>query len=109
MRCVWADRGRVVVALSKKIHTPLGAFGAEAKAFEVVVQFAKDVGIHDLTLEGDSLTVCHALNELDAVIPSLQGSCREFRRILFSHVRCQENIAAHLLAKHAKCINDFCT
>ena len=37
MRCVWADRGRVVVALSKKIHTLLGAVGAEAKAFEVGV------------------------------------------------------------------------
>ena len=37
MRCVWADIGRVVVALSKKIHTPLGAFGAEAKAFEAGV------------------------------------------------------------------------
>ena len=40
------DKGLVVAALSKikKISAPLGALEVEANAFEVGLQFAKDVG-----------------------------------------------------------------
>lgn len=48
---------QVVVALSKKISSPLGALEVEAKAFEAELQFAKDVGIFDFIIEGDSLVV----------------------------------------------------
>ena len=56
--------GKVKAALSKKIMLPLGPAEAEAKAVEVGVQFAKDVGIRDVMVEGDSLIMQHALNEL---------------------------------------------
>lgn len=49
------DEGRVMAALSKKIKVPLGPVEVEAKDFELGLQFAKDVGIRDLILEGDSL------------------------------------------------------
>lgn len=51
------DEGRVMAALSKKIKAPLGPVEVEAKDFELGLQFAKDVGIRDLILEGDSLIV----------------------------------------------------
>ena len=53
--------GQVVAALSKKINSPLGALEVEAKAFEARLQFAKDVGIYDFIVEGDSLVVYNAL------------------------------------------------
>lgn len=59
-------KSRVMVALSKKIHAPLGAIEAKEKAFEMGLQFAKDVDICDLTLEGDSLIVCRALLDLNS-------------------------------------------
>ena len=37
------DMRRVSATLSKKIHSPLGALGAEAKAFETGVSFALGV------------------------------------------------------------------
>lgn len=51
------SHGQVVVALSKKINSPLGALEVEAKAFEAELQFAKDVGIFYFIIEGDSLVV----------------------------------------------------
>ena len=79
------------------------------------VHFAKDVGIHDLILEGDSLIVFRALSGLSSTPPSvdpmvmgLQTSFREFQQIIFSHVWRQGNKSAHLLAKYAKGIEDFC-
>ena len=39
------DSSEVVAALSKKWNCPLGAVEAEAKALEVGVNFARDVGV----------------------------------------------------------------
>ena len=50
-------RGQVIAALSKKINAPLGPLESEAKAVEARVQFAREIGIHDFIIEGDSLTV----------------------------------------------------
>ena len=49
--------GKVKAALSKKINVPLGPVEAKAKAFEMGIQFAKDVGIRDVLIKGDSLIV----------------------------------------------------
>lgn len=48
------------MALSKKIHAPLGPMEAEAKAFKVDLQFAKDVGIQEFIIEGDSQVVSYS-------------------------------------------------
>ena len=53
------DLGRVVAALSKRINAPLGAVEAEAKAFKTGLQFAKDIGVQDIILEGDSIWIDH--------------------------------------------------
>ena len=105
--------GKVKTALSKKINAPLGSVEAEVKAFEMGIQFAKDMGIRDVLIEGDSLIVQRALNELasppplvDAVIVGIQDASADFHPIAFTHVGCQGNKSAHLLAKYAKGIND---
>ena len=55
--------GEVIVALSHKHARPLGALETEAKAMEVGIQFALDVGVRDLIFEGDALSICNALLE----------------------------------------------
>ena len=55
------NKGLVIAALSKNIDAPLGPLEIETKAFEVGLQFAKDVGIYDLILKGDSLVMYRAL------------------------------------------------
>ena len=65
------ENGSVVAALSRKIYASLGAVEAKAKAFEMGLQFAKDVGVRDLILEGDSLNVYRALLDLTSPPPQL--------------------------------------
>ena len=85
--------GRFIAGLSKKIHDPLGAIVAEAKAFEVGIIFAKEVGIKESVLEGDSIIIVQALKECShapsSVAPLIYGmlaKCHEFQNVAFSHV-----------------------
>ena len=106
--------GLVVAALSKKIHAPLGPLEVEAKAFELGLEFAKDVGLQEFIVEGDSLNVVRALQGLSlppisvmSIIYGIQSSNLDVRKVLFSHVCRNGNKPAHVLAKHAICIGDF--
>ena len=102
--------------MSRKLHAPLSVVEAEAKATEMGLQFAKDIGVRDIILEGDSLNVYRALLGLsapppsvDAVILGVQNACLEFCYVEFSHIRREGNRPAHLLAKYAKGIDDYYT
>lgn len=53
--------GNFIAGLSRKIHAPLGTVEAEAKAFEVGIIFAKEAGIRDFVLKGDSSVIVQAL------------------------------------------------
>ena len=86
-------KGRVVGACSKKIMAPLGAVETKAKAFEFGLQFARDLLIHDLVLEGDSLVIVNVLKEASpppALVPAMpynvNSISHEFRSVEFSHI-----------------------
>ena len=90
------DKGRIEATMSKKIHALLGAVGAEAKAFEVGMQFAEDNGIQDVVLERDSLIIHCALCELStlpssvaSIVVGIQDLYNDFRRVEFS-IPCSE-------------------
>lgn len=92
----------------------LGAVEAEAKAFEFGLQFAKDMLIHDIVLEGDSPVIMNALKEVSpppvsvaAVVYNVMSVSHEFRSLEFSHICRHGNRPAHLLAKHACGIANF--
>ena len=53
--------GKVITALSKQFQQLLGPLEIEAKAMEVGVSFAWDVGIREVILESDSKIVSDAL------------------------------------------------
>ena len=57
------DKGRIEAAISKKINASLGAVEAEAMAHEVGLVFARDIGIHNIIMEGDLLVIHIALCE----------------------------------------------
>ena len=85
----------------------------KAKAFESGLQFAKEIGLQEFILEGDSLNVVRALQGLslpsDSVMPiiyRIQSSTHDVREVLFYHVCKNGNKFTHLLAKHAISIVD---
>ena len=97
--------GQVIAALSKKVCAPLGPLEVQAKAFEAGIQFAKDVGIQDFIVEGDSLILYNALcrntsppSSVAAVVSGMTMMCGDLYRVEFSHTRRKRNRPAHLLA-----------
>ena len=102
----WNDR--FVAAMCKPIHAPLGPLEVESKAVEVGLYFAKQLGVSDFTIEGDSLIVSWVLSQfslvlalIDVVIMGIRSVALEFHNVYFSHVKRNANILAHLLAKYA--------
>ncbi|XP_075658905.1 uncharacterized protein LOC142628749 [Castanea sativa] len=107
--------GQSVAAIRRKLHAPLGLLEVEAKVVEVGLQFAKQLGITDFIIEGDSLIVSKALNQsssvpmsIDAVIMGIGEASLEFHNVVFSHVKRNANTFAHLLAKYAKGTDHQC-
>ena len=107
--------GHFVAAMCKKLHAPLGPLEVESKAVEIGMQFARQLGLLDIIMEGDSLLVSRALNQsssppalIDAVIMGISLASLEFQTVYFSHVKCNANSPAHLLAKYAKGIVNQC-
>ncbi|XP_050278121.1 uncharacterized protein LOC126719630 [Quercus robur] len=97
------ELGGVEAALSKKVAAPLGAVDVEAKALKAGLMFARDVGLQNVVLEGDSLVLINALRgtssplaSIEPIVMGVMDLCREFRSIAFSHVRRQGNKPAHL-------------
>ena len=101
--------------MSKKIHAPLGIIEAEAKAVDTGIIFAKEVGIRDFVLEGDSLTIVQALKEcspapssVSNLVYGMLAERNEFKNVSFSHIKRRGNRPAHLLAKQAFGLIDYC-
>ena len=106
--------GLVIAALSRKLACPLGALETEAKAMEVGFQFALDVGIRDVTLEGDSICICNALQGLGEasssgknIVAGTLHLAKGFRTVSFSHTKRLGNVPAHLLAQHAANVKNY--
>ncbi|XP_065632317.1 uncharacterized protein LOC136068724 [Quercus suber] len=80
------DKGRVEAALSKKIMASMGAVEVEVNTFEAGMLLAKDTGVEDLVLEGDSVMVLNALigkstppSSVEAVVLGMQEMAKDFR------------------------------
>ncbi|XP_075656389.1 uncharacterized protein LOC142626453 [Castanea sativa] len=108
--------GLVIAALSKKGIGLTEAVEVEAKAMEVVVQFAKDVGIREATFKGDSLIVSGAIQGVGDVPSSIQNivysitqELQSFRVAEVSYVKRQGNAPAHILAQHVVHVVDYLT
>ncbi|XP_075633802.1 uncharacterized protein LOC142606321 [Castanea sativa] len=64
---------QVIAALCRKLYTSLGPLETKAKAMEIGVTFAMEVGVRDVTFEGDSLVICNAIHGLTEAAQSVQN------------------------------------
>lgn len=107
------DRGEIMGALSKKLYFPLGALEAEVKAMECGIIFAWELGLRQVIIEGDSQVVIQALEcetpapiSIQQVITRAKMWLPTFTSWETSFTWRNNNVAAHLMAKHAKDVID---
>ena len=103
------QQDRLLAALCKKIRAQLGVLEVEAKAYEAGVLLARQLGLNDGVLEGDSLTVSNALKRVSqpptsaaAIVEGIHALGSDIRVVDYFHVRRTGNQLAHILARQAK-------
>ena len=99
--------GQIIAALSQKVRFPGFVDLVEALAACRAISFAKELSIHQLVIEGDSLRVIQAINGIRPV-RTMYGHVIDDIRFLsssiscsFLHVKRKGNRLAHALARRA--------
>ena len=102
------SNGEVIAAMSERILLPTIVMEVEMLACRRAVTFAIEVGVQDVTFEGDSLTVIRAINGGGAseapygnLIDDILVYVSSFSSVVFEHVKRPYNRVADALAKKA--------
>ena len=105
---IWNQEGLVTAAMSMRVPQQLQPIKIEALAAHKALEFAREVGISEAILEGDSLLVMKALNIKNIGLAPfgllLQDSVSlstGFSKLSYSHTKREGNLVAHNLAKLA--------
>ena len=105
---VWNREGLVIATMSEKIPQILQPTKIEAMAATRALEFAREVGISEAILEGDSVMVIKALATKDTRLAPfgllIQDAYRftsAFSLLSYSHTKREGNQVAHDLAKLA--------
>ena len=108
--------GDVLATLSTQLLLPLGPLEAEAKAMDVAMSFAKDIGLQEGTFESDNSVLIGALLDkskipisIENIITDIHAKLQHFRQHQMLHVKQQGNTLAHLLARHTNGLDNFVT
>ena len=107
------EKGNVIAAMSRKLDFPLEVLETKAKALEIGVNFAKEVGLRDVVFKGDSQLIINAVHSFGEAAASVQNiihgvlrNAQCFRTFDFLHIKRQGNAPAHLLAQHAQYVEN---
>ncbi|KAF7827258.1 uncharacterized protein G2W53_018422 [Senna tora] len=110
--CVARDgSGRVLAALAKRVPLASDVDILEATAIFTGMEFARDLSIQDIVVEGDSAVVLGYLTSvvslrspLGLILDNIRSLCASFRRVEFKWVRREAYGVADLLASLAGCM-----
>ena len=107
------ENGQLMDSICKKMLLPLGALESEAKVVEEGIHLAWDLGLKDVIVESDSLSMVNVLRGLGPtpsstrkVSEDIEMTLRQFRLWKTSHINRGSNRAAHLLAQYARQVDD---
>ena len=102
------SRGLVMGSMSQVISLPLTIVELETLAAKKALEFATDLGLDSVVLEGHSEILMNALMDNSLLLASfgiliqdIKAYAEFFQCISFSNVRREGNIIAHNLTKHA--------
>ena len=99
-------QGLVVASMATRIPQQLQPVEIEAMAASKALEFARELGIAEAVLEGDSQVVIMALNSKSPVLAPYGSLVQDslslsnsFSKLSYSHTKREGNIVAHNLAK----------
>ena len=108
--------GDVLATLSTQLLLPLGPLETEAKAMDIAISFAKDIGLQEVTFESDNSVLIGALLDksktplsIENIITGIHAKLQHFRQHQKLHIKRHGNTPAHCLARHAKGLDNFVT
>ena len=108
------SQGLVLASMSQVIPLPLTVVELKTLAAAKALEFASDLNLGKVFLEGDSETVINSLNDnspslapFGLLIQEVKNYANLFQCISFLHVCREGNNVAHNLARHARHVNSF--
>ncbi|CAL5412558.1 unnamed protein product [Camellia sinensis] len=106
--------GAVIAAMSAKRVSTMEVDCIEAFAALVALQFALDLGLHHIVLEGDSLIIVRAFHSVSKSLASFGHFVEQAKSLLprfhswaVQHVKREGNSVAHCLARLAFAMDNF--
>ena len=95
------------------MELPLGVLETKANVVEEGMLLAWDLGLKEIIIESDAQMVVNSLGEqcvppssIKKVIEAIMVGLRSFNAWEVSHIRRSGNIAAHIMARQAKFLNE---
>ena len=106
--------GMVIASLSEKLPRAYGPEEVETLAAARALGFAREIGVDNVVLEGDSSIVMTALRGEDhylsasgLLVEDVQLLAGSFSKLLYSHTRRDGNKLAHSLVRFAINVCNF--
>ncbi|XP_075654837.1 uncharacterized protein LOC142625007 [Castanea sativa] len=111
---IWDCNGLVMASLSQAIPLPLTVLETETVAVARALEFALELGLDSVILEGDYEILMKSLMQdslslatSGLLIQDVKVIAESFQCISFSHVRREGNKVAHNLVRHAYHVTGF--
>ena len=101
------------MSMAETFHLPFSVAVVEVIATSKALQFAKDIGLSSIILEGDSEIAIDSLksmnsflNEYGHLLVEAKEVADQMDAVEFQHVPRQANKSAHNIARHAKYVSE---
>ena len=108
------ENGRVIASMAESFQLPFSVTIVEVIAAKKALQFAKDLGLSSIVLEGDSKITIDGLMGEDSslaeyghLIDEAKEIAKKLVEVEFNHVQRQANNVAHNVARHARHVSKF--
>ena len=102
------------MSTAETFHLPFSVAVVEVIAARKALQFAKDIGLSSIILEGDSKIAIDGLksmnsflNEYGHLLVEAKEVADQMDAVEFQHMPRQVNKSAHNIARHAKYVSEF--
>ena len=103
-----------MASMAESFQLPLSITVVEVIAAKKALQFAIDLGLSSIVLEGDSKITIDglrreelSLEEYGHLLNEVKDIAKQFAEVEFNHVLRQANKAAHNITRHARHFSEF--